>query len=76
MKTVHIFNEVDLSNAVLTVSKKQYKELERLEYLGGFKRFGLSVYDEGKHLVKSHKNEIVDCLNKIFGNKSLLIQNL
>lgn len=70
-KIIHIFNEVTLETSVITVSNKDYKTLQKLEFCGGFKRFGLSIYDEIKNL-KTETNKLIQCLNDIFANKELI----
>lgn len=50
MKTVDLYNEHNRENVRLTITDNNFKILEQLESIGGFKRFGLTVYDEGKHI--------------------------
>lgn len=35
-------------------TEKQLNKIEQLSTLGGFNRFSVDIYDEGKHLTKSH----------------------
>jgi hypothetical protein len=76
MKTLIIYNEITKDQYWLTVTNVQNKNIERLQNSGGFRRFGVTLYDEGNHLkaVKSPKSEIVETFTKpgMFRNKKLI----
>lgn len=50
----------------VVVNRNQYKELEKLQYSGGYLRFHIDLYDEGLHLkaTKNSKSIIEDFLRK------------
>lgn len=70
-KIVDLFNEVTLESTRLTVSNNDFKVLESLEYAGGFKRFGLSLYDNVKGSARQ-KTEMLNFLDGVFQNKDLV----
>lgn len=72
MKTIQIYNESNKTNTTLTVTNKEYNIVEGLQYLGGFKRFGMSIYDEGRHLKRTCASEIPKCMAKIFPSLNTL----
>jgi hypothetical protein len=46
MKTIELSAEqIGVPSLRITVRKKDYKFLKMLQYQGGFKRFGLTVYE-------------------------------
>lgn len=55
-----MIHTIDLYSAELkkemriNVTEKQLNSIEKISTLGGFKRFSIDIYDEGKHLTKSH----------------------
>lgn len=71
-KIVDLFNEVTLKSTRLTVSNNDFKVLGSLNFLGGFKRFGLSLYDDVKGSTKRQKTEMLNFLDDVFQNKDLV----
>ena len=71
MKIINLYNEVNKDSVQLTVSNKDFKTLESLQFVGGFKRFGISLYDE-VNKAKRQKKEVLEFLNGIFANKELI----
>lgn len=55
--TIDLFSAELKKELRINVNSKQLKQLETLSTLGGFKRFGLSIYDEGKHLTASNESK-------------------
>lgn len=69
-KVVDLFNEVTKESLRLAVSNNDFKFLESLQYIGGFKRFGLSLYDDVKGSARQ-KTEMLNFLDEVFQNKNL-----
>lgn len=56
-----------LETLQINVTKKTYKDLKKLQYQGGFKRFGLSVYDDTPKKAKYTEYDVLgEWLKKIF----------
>lgn len=73
MKHIQIYNEVTRETTNIIVGSKDYKIIKSLQYKGGFKRFGLDIYDEGKHIKQaSPEKDIVNVFSDIFANKPLI----
>lgn len=66
MKTIDLYSESNSEIIRITTTNHNYNILQKLQYLGGFKRFGLDIYDEGKHLNFGHND--LDRM-KVFLNK-------
>lgn len=68
MKIIDLYNETTKVSCRRAVTENTYKMIKALQYLGGFKRFGLEIYDEGVHIVeKEYDLEWVKVfLNDIF----------
>jgi ATP-dependent protease ClpP protease subunit len=71
MKIVDLYNEISTTTVRLAVTDKDYKVLERLKSLGGFKRFGLSIYDNSK-TAQRQRTELLNFLSETFLNKPLI----
>lgn len=71
MKVVNLYNEVTQESVQLSINNKDFKTLEYLQYVGGFKRFGISLYDEVKQNARQ-KKELLNFLNAIFSNHKLI----
>ena len=52
--TIDLYSSELKKGMRINVTAKQLNEIERLTTLGGFNRFSIDIYDEGKHLTKSH----------------------
>ena len=61
---VQLYNDFTHETIKVGVTKKDFKILQQLEYVGGFRRFGLAVYDDVK--TKRNINITVDFLFDIF----------
>lgn len=71
MKVVNLYNEVTQESVQLSINNKDFKTLESLQYVGGFKRFGLSLHDEVKQGIRQ-KKEMLNFLNSVFSNHELI----
>jgi hypothetical protein len=71
MKIVNLYDEVTTESVQLRITNKDFKTLKRLECLGGFRRYGLTLYDEVKN-AKRQRTELLNFLSGIFVNKSLI----
>lgn len=66
MKTLILQNNIEKAPYnTIVVSEKQYKDLESLQYSGGFKRFNMEIYDEHKG-GKSENEKLVAFLGTVF----------
>ena len=70
-KIVDLFNEVTKESIRLTVNNNDFEVLLSLQYIGGFKRFGLSLYDEVKGSARQ-KIEMINFLDEVFQSKGLV----
>lgn len=52
--TIDLYSSELKKEMRINVTEKQLNKIERLTTLGGFNRFSIDIYDEGKHLTKSH----------------------
>lgn len=72
MKVVDLMKEDGSNESVrLTVTSKDYKVLKSLEYIGGFKRFGIALYDD-VHKGIRQKDELLNFLSGVFVNTELV----
>ena len=70
MKSIRLYNQTSKATVLLTVSEKNYSNIERLQYMGGIKRFGLAVYEEGEHLKEDDPYSIPKHVGKVFKNRA------
>lgn len=66
---IELYNDVEKTTKILLVNERDYKVLERLQYAGGFYRFGLSIYDDTKG---REKDKILSFLQGIFKNSEMV----
>ena len=69
MKRIILYPEQnDLSILKIIVRDKDYQNLKKMQYSGGFKRFGLSLYDDIKNgtYTKSDAEILAKWLNNVF----------
>ena len=52
--TIDLYSSELKKEMRINVTEKQLNKIEQLSSLGGFNRFSVDIYDEGKHLTKSH----------------------
>ena len=52
--TIDLYSAETKKETRINVTEKQLNKIEQLSTLGGFNRFSIDIYDEGKHLTKSH----------------------
>ncbi len=62
----------DLQPVTAIVLRKHYRKLQELEHLGGFKRFGLSLYSDDEHRQKPEIDKVLAFLQPVFANHALI----
>jgi hypothetical protein len=67
MKTIILHPEQNnLQTLKINVREKDYKKLKKLQYSGGFKRYGLSIYAENIKGQYKDSEKLSEYLNKVF----------
>lgn len=61
-------NRPNTESVTLTVSNAVFKRLESIQYLGGFLRFNISLYDEPKY-GKMDRKKLIGFLETVFDKK-------
>ena len=65
MNCIHLYNIKTKQITIINVTDGKLKELEKLQYIGGFKRFGLEIENDNVRGKKDLKR-IETFINEIF----------
>ena len=71
MIVLNLYNEVSDKAVNVIVSNKQYSIVKDLQHAGGFRRFGMAIYDD-KVKAQKETQKLIDFLCSVFDNKPLI----